>query len=513
MSERGSVSPCASSISSVRISRLPRSGSVPNFGNFSESAPLGVIAARPPNQFDMVSQDGFKSERWVRLAGKLQERQELLSIATTHGMRVTEENEKLNSELLKLRDEHSELLFRFQEEEKKCEYRHNLISDLQKDKQELTVALEQLEFKCKSQEEAKEDDVITLTHQKQSLEDLRTARELLHNENWALRKELNLLIEKGKKDAEVIAALRSKLHEAERAQKHKLARLSHLEERHENYSEVAQKLRESREKLESAVREKNEYAREVEKLRSTIEIQAVEGLNFFKQTHKFDNEVVEIARVNSTPSPPLTALSHFSTADVENLEASTILTLIQHNSGSCSVGSQQQIPPKKDRDQSDINSAKFNPEQTTADPDQITTNALSEYLYMTASALKIKFRNVHVSQDILARTGQSVPFWEAYDVMQKYVMEAEEKQVLEQVNRYQETIKRKTMQEEQEVDSEEDDYKIQNNVPIYHWSVITDPRSFFTRLSTQVTNRLVPTTVLSSIPNMTHLTPWGHTKS
>jgi len=511
MSERGSIS-CDSSPSSVQnVSRL-RADSVPNFDIFDESAPQGAAAARPPNQFDMLSGDSFKSERWLRLAGKLQERQELLSIATTHGIRVTEENEKLNLELSKLRDEHSELLFRFQEEEKKCEYRHDLINDLQKDKLELTVALEQLEIKCKSQEEAKEDDVITLTHQKQSLEDLRTARELLHHENWTLKKELNLLIEKGKRDAEVIASLKSKLHQTERAQKHALARLSHLEERQEDYSEVAQKLRQVREKLESALLEKDEFASEVEKLRTTIEIQAVEGLNFFKQTHKFDNEVVQIARLNSTPSPPLVALS----ADVENSEASAILTLMQHDSGNCSTGSYHQIPSKAERDPSrHINSAKFNPQQTTADPDHITTNALSEYLYMTASALKIKFRNVHVSQDILAKVGQSVPFWEAYDVMQKYITEAETKQVLDQVNRYQETIKRKAAGVEQEGDSEDDDYKIQNNVPIYHWSMITDPRSFFTRLSTQVTEKLVPTAVFSNIPSitsMTQLTPWGQTK-
>jgi len=425
-------------------------------------------------------------------------------------MRVTEENEKLRLEHSKLQVEHSDLLFRFQEEEKKCQYRNELINDLQRDKEDLTVTLQQLQIKCKSQEEAKEDDVITLTHQKQSLEDLRTKTELLYNENRTLQKELQLLTEKGRKDAEIIAALKSKLHETERAHKHTLARLTHLEERHEDFSEVAQKLREARATLENVRLEKDEYVREVEKLRATIEIQAVEGLKVFKQSHKYDSDVVPIASLNATPSPPLAAVN---ASDFDNSEPSAILTLVQKDSGSCSVGSQQQIP-RADRDQSrNVKSIKSNPQHATTDPDQVTTNALSEYLYMTASALKIKFRNVPVSQDILAKVGQSVPFWEAYDVMLKHVMELETKQVLDQVNSYQEKIKQQETKDEEQCDSDEDDYKIQNNVPIYHWSVITNPRSFFTRLSTQVADKLVPTSVIPSMPSMTRLTTWGHTKS
>lgn len=94
--------------------------------------------------------------------------------------------------------------------------------------------------------------------------------------------------------------------------------------------------------------------------------------------------------------------------------------------------------------------------------------------------------------------------------MQKYVMEVETKQVLDQVNRHHEQMQKKGVKDEQELESDEDDYKVQNNVPIYHWSVLTNPRSFFTRLSTEAADKLTPTTIFSSV---TRLTPWGQTES
>lgn len=493
-----------------------RAGSVPNLGDFKVMASMESSAsAYPHTKYSMESptDDAFKSQKYLRLVDKLQEGKQLLSIAKSHGMRVTDENEQLKFDHSKLLIEYKNLLFHHKEEEKKCKFRDELINDLQREKEDLTVELEQLQIKFKSQEEAQEDDVIALTLQAQSLQDLRTNVELMHSENWKLNKELQLLTAKGKKDAEIIAEHKSKLHETERAYKHTLAKLRNLEERHEDFSVVAQKLKEARAQLEDALLEKDQYFREMEMLRSKIEIQTLEGLSLYKESHKEDPDVIPIARLNSTPSPPLMS---FDGQCLDNSEPSSILTLLQQNSDCCSLDSERRATigdikqsqrRRTNGSISPLKRASFSSQhRTTTGCGQPTTSALSEYLYMTASALKIKFRDVHIGQDILAKAGQSVPFWRAYDVMQEYIKNEETKQVVDLVSRYQEEKKKQEAGEGQHWESDEDDYKIQNNVPIYHWSVLTNPRSFFNRLSTEVADKLVPTTLF---PTMNRLTTWG----
>jgi len=505
-----------SSPSLVLTESRARAGSVPNLANFKAlAAKESVEPAFLNTQYstDSLTEDALKSEKYLRLVDKLQEGKQLLSIAKSHGMRVTDENEQLKFDHSKLMIEYKNLLFQHKEEEKKGQFRDELINDLQREKEDLAVELEQLKIKFKSQEEAQEDDVIALTLQAQSLQDLRTNVELLRSENYKLNKELQLLTAKGKKDAEIIAEHKSKLHGTERAYKHTLAKLRHLEERHEDFSIVAQKLQEARAKLEDTLLEKEQHFRELEMLRSKIEIQTLEGLSLYKESQKDDSDVIQMSRLNSTPSPNVMSCD---TQYRGTSGPSSILTLLQQNSDCCSLNSERRAP------RGDIRQSRFRRtngsnsplEHVSPSPRQATTSghghptmtALSEYLYMTASALKIKFRDVHIGQDILAKAGQTVPFWKAYDVMQEYIMDVERKQVVDQVNRYQEEKKKQESGEEQGWESDEDDYKIQNNVPIYHWSVLTNPRSFFNRLSTEVADKLVPTTLL---PTMNRLTPWG----
>jgi len=504
-----------------------RATSVPNFSNLlkhfaPEAAAAATFSQKQNNQ--NLKENVFKnSAKYFRLATQLKEGQKLLSIAKTHGIQLADENEKLRFENSKIQIEYSNLLFQFTEEEKKCQYRDELINDLYRDKEDLTVALEQLQIKVKSQREAQEEDVTTLNHQAQSLQDLRTCVELMHAENSNLRKEVQLLIAKGKKDAELIAEHKSKSHEMERANKHSLAKLRHLEERHENFSVVAQKLREARAKLENLVLERDMYSREVENLRSKIETKTLEGLSHLKQSQNDNSRITPMAKLCTTPSPRVLSINARSP---DKTKPPSLLTLLQHHSDCRSVESEQGVREQiinedHDRQTTLMNSSTLQ-HNTTNDSGQLVTNALSEYLYMTASAIKIKFRDVPVSQDILAKAGQSVPFWKAYDLMHQYAMEAETKQVLNEVNRYQEENQNI---DEQEWDSDEDDYKIQNNVPIYHWSVLTNPQSFFTRLSTEIVDRLAPSTLFPNVtrfstevadiltpttlfPNINKLKPW-----
>jgi len=265
-------------------------------------------------------------------------------------------------------------------------------------------------------------------------------------------------VQKVIKDAEIIAEYQFKLCETQRAHERTLSELEDLQERHEACSGLERKLQKALAQLEKITSERNWYFHKVQQLSLKNVKLSLRSMSAHKETFCANDDTK-----STSTSCSESMISHTNLGKKHNR---------LHNY-------------KKE----DSKSSCHNNKPNGPVPDE---DALLEFLYMTASAIKIKFADIPLSQDELAKFGRSVPFWKAHDLMRQVAMDAERKRADDNRNAYLLDNKEEELVDENELWSdEEDDHKIQNNVPIYHVSVLTNPRSFFNRVSMGMVDKFV----------------------